>query len=370
MAHCFYVDYDGTKYGAVSRKFPIEYYEGEKDVKELQVYPLRFAKEADELLERSESVGRKFSQYVKEWHLTISGWTTVTDPIGIPLLKSTGFGYREQEQTDYLEGEAIVDFNQAFCAEPENRCSFVNVDERDEQDAHETAESLTEILVWSNTRRRTIVSRIADTVVGPRHYEAPEVEALVQEFPYLSKAARPVRVLEKDLALLPPRLFVYALRHGRFAAVNVKDMTVIPKEDTPFERLQLPDNHRRMIQAAVHSHLIKRRVEKKLELKDGRASTSQDLIQGKGKGLVILLHGEPGVGKTATAEAVALSTGRPLFPVSWSPTTDLKLIFRLAHLWDCTLLMDEVDVFLSARSVNNQFNTLVSGTCGSRLYKY
>jgi SpoVK/Ycf46/Vps4 family AAA+-type ATPase len=41
-----------------------------------------------------------------------------------------------------------------------------------------------------------------------------------------------------------------------------------------------------------------------------------DLVRGKGKGLIILLHGVPGVGKTSTAECVAESTNRPLYSLT------------------------------------------------------
>lgn len=43
---------------------------------------------------------------------------------------------------------------------------------------------------------------------------------------------------------------------------------------------------------------------------------SMDLVRGKGKGLIILLHGAPGVGKTSTAETVAAYTRRPLYPIT------------------------------------------------------
>jgi len=80
----------------------------------------------------------------------------------------------------------------------------------------------------------------------------------------------------------------------------------------------------------------------------GREVKSQDLIRGKGRGLVILLHGVPGVGKTATAEAVAQAYKEPLLPITSgdlrftaeSVETSLNEIFRLAYFWDCVLLLD------------------------------
>lgn len=45
-----------------------------------------------------------------------------------------------------------------------------------------------------------------------------------------------------------------------------------------------------------------------------RSSTS--LVRGKGKGVIILVHGVPGVGKSSTAECVAEYTERPLFSIT------------------------------------------------------
>ncbi|KAL1852882.1 hypothetical protein Daus18300_011964 [Diaporthe australafricana] len=80
--------------------------------------------------------------------------------------------------------------------------------------------------------------------------------------------------------------------------------------------------------------------------------SSVDLVQGKGKGLIILLHGEPGVGKTSTAECVAAHTQRPLFPITCGDIghlpedveANLEQNFQLAHKWGCVLLLDEAEV--------------------------
>ncbi|AEO57499.1 hypothetical protein MYCTH_2040766, partial [Thermothelomyces thermophilus ATCC 42464] len=80
-----------------------------------------------------------------------------------------------------------------------------------------------------------------------------------------------------------------------------------------------------------------------------------------GQGLVILLHGAPGVGKTSTAgmykECVAEQFNKPLFHITCGDLgvsasdveSALERSFALASRWDCILLLDEADVFLSAR---------------------
>lgn len=64
------------------------------------------------------------------------------------------------------------------------------------------------------------------------------------------------------------------------------------------------------------------------------------------------------MGKTATAEAMAEAHGKPLFHIACGDLglepdqveNNLRGIFRLAGLWDCILLLDEVDTFFSQRS--------------------
>ncbi|KAF2800360.1 P-loop containing nucleoside triphosphate hydrolase protein, partial [Melanomma pulvis-pyrius CBS 109.77] len=94
-----------------------------------------------------------------------------------------------------------------------------------------------------------------------------------------------------------------------------------------------------------------------------------DPVKGKGHGLILLLHGAPGVGKTSTAECVAADDGRPLFPITCGDlgTTAeevdarLELNFQLAQSWGSILLLDEADVFLAERLKSDvERNALVS----------
>ncbi|KAF7302528.1 AAA family [Mycena chlorophos] len=94
-----------------------------------------------------------------------------------------------------------------------------------------------------------------------------------------------------------------------------------------------------------------------------------DVVEGKGKGLIGLFSGSPGCGKTLTAEAVAEATHRPLYPISagelgTNPTDvdkQLTLVLQIAQTWDAVLLLDEAEVFLQQRAKGDLArNALVS----------
>lgn len=82
-----------------------------------------------------------------------------------------------------------------------------------------------------------------------------------------------------------------------------------------------------------------------------------------------LLNGNPGVGKTLTAEVIAEVTKRPLYMLSageLGTSVDdvekkLGMVLDVTRRWGCVLLIDEVDVFLQQRdTVSLERNALVS----------
>ncbi|TVY82365.1 ATPase family AAA domain-containing protein 3B [Lachnellula suecica] len=94
-----------------------------------------------------------------------------------------------------------------------------------------------------------------------------------------------------------------------------------------------------------------------------------DLIKGKGEGQVILLHGPPGTGKTLTAESVAEFTKRPLLAITAADLghqpamleKSLLTFFRDANEWGAIVLLDEADVYLERRSIQDLTrNSIVS----------
>ncbi|KAK3722755.1 hypothetical protein LTR37_002327 [Vermiconidia calcicola] len=123
-----------------------------------------------------------------------------------------------------------------------------------------------------------------------------------------------------------------------------------------FEQLVLPAAQKDLVKALVSTH-VKQRL------------SFDDIVKGKGKGLILVLHGPPGVGKTLTAETVAEYTKRPLYSVSSgdlgtnSSVLDERLsrILDMASTWKAVLLIDEADIFLERRSLHDlERNSLVS----------
>lgn len=136
-------------------------------------------------------------------------------------------------------------------------------------------------------------------------------------------------------------------------------LTQIDRQTDTWDDLQLPDGHKTIIQALINTHFSK----------DKAKDAQFDLVREKGKGVIVLLHGVPGVGKTATAECVAASQNKPLLPVTCGDLglkpkeveATLQTSFQLAQAWDCIMLLDEADIFLAQRTNKDiERNALVS----------
>lgn len=151
----------------------------------------------------------------------------------------------------------------------------------------------------------------------------------------------------------------YSLNDKRWLEFYVDGVKEIVWNTKAFDSLVLPESQRNLKQlvlafAKAHSKTT---------------NTFDDVIQGKGRGVIMLLSGPPGVGKTLTAESVAEVMRVPLYVLSaGSLGTDasdvedkLKDVFRMIPKWGAVLLLDEADVFMETRSTSDlQRNELVS----------
>ncbi|RAH64471.1 ATP-binding protein [Aspergillus aculeatinus CBS 121060] len=151
----------------------------------------------------------------------------------------------------------------------------------------------------------------------------------------------------------------YALQEKRWLAFFVDGVKDIVWDAHAFDSLVLPHEQRDL---------------KKLVLGFARAQARSrdafdDVIHGKGRGVIMLLSGPPGVGKTLTAESVAEVMQVPLYVLSAGDlgTTPerventLRDVLTMIPRWGAIILLDEADVFMEARdTLDLKRNELVS----------
>ncbi|KAI1772549.1 P-loop containing nucleoside triphosphate hydrolase protein [Hypoxylon cercidicola] len=140
----------------------------------------------------------------------------------------------------------------------------------------------------------------------------------------------------------------YCFKVKKWVTFHIDNVREIEWHDGAFDSLVLEGDYKRLIKAFVESHV---------ENKD----RFDDVIEGKGQGITMLLEGPPGVGKTLTAEAVSEKLRRPLYAMGAgelgadleSVEESLSMILEAAAKWDAVLLLDECDVLLAERSSDN-----------------
>ncbi|KAI1279404.1 hypothetical protein F5Y07DRAFT_358355 [Xylaria sp. FL0933] len=157
--------------------------------------------------------------------------------------------------------------------------------------------------------------------------------------------------------LLTAQAFVwgYNMWEKIWKKLAIDNCNEVDWDEKAFDNLVIDPDSKDVIQALVTNKI--------------KNSMSTDLVRGKGSGLILLLHGPPGTGKTLTAESVAEHARKPLYRVTCGDIGTkpeaveqyLKRVLILGKSWDCVVLLDEAEVFLQERSLEDiERNALVS----------
>jgi hypothetical protein len=159
-------------------------------------------------------------------------------------------------------------------------------------------------------------------------------------------------VEEANLIRLPVHPYVrcFDMRLGRYVEVHSEQMVPYRYKNNVFEKLVVPEDRKRLIDLLIAS-----------------AGHGVDVVEGKGTGVVVLLSGPPGVGKTMTAEVYSEKVMRPLYSVQCSQlglTPDdlektLGTVLERAERWGAILLLDEAEVYIRARGDDVNQNAIV-----------
>jgi SpoVK/Ycf46/Vps4 family AAA+-type ATPase len=186
--------------------------------------------------------------------------------------------------------------------------------------------------------------------------EEVSTQTTKDDAPQEEKEALPV-FTDEEYLIASPVVLGFAFTEKLWLEFTVSGVKDIVWNEGAYESLVLEENTKEIVKALVVSH------------KYHPTESIDDIIQGKGKGLVTLLHGPPGTGKTLMAEGIAELLKCPLYMVTagelgTDPRTlevELQKILDIAHAWGAVLLLDEADVFLETRKIQDiHRNALVS----------
>ncbi|UKZ74716.1 hypothetical protein TrVFT333_002386 [Trichoderma virens FT-333] len=403
---CVYVDFDGEQIGPVLQTFSFYRFEGEKNIRSLDIIPLRLAKNATKL---QETLIKRGSTFIE---------ACGTGRHGIPMHYS-GLTLDTKEEVD---SQVVLDFEEAFAVHDGNKRNTkrsgmtteqlileilaqemkddikkkgqdlivlhdsenwkpvikdidIQNDEVDDGNASDYSDSDSDRPRAKNLK--CIPECCANEIVYDDTYaehrrsnEFIQDQFREQGTGSLAISSRPLKesmedkdfIRDSERLIITYRVFGFIMRSRKWGGSARSDLSRAGKGENTFDLLVLPPGHRNMVESLVTQHYLD-----KASASD--ETDEMDIVRGKGKGLIILLHGAPGVGKTTTAECVATYFQKPLFQITCGDlgsTADvverrLETNFALASRWGCILLIDEADVFLEARQTENfDRNSLVA----------
>lgn len=318
---CVHIDSDGVDLGPVTTRIKLESFEGEKSILDLPVYPLRLRKVSvvnvaemadpstvsirNQLIER----GKRFIRMSAIEHAYYSG----------PL-----YGTR-----DKLEGQVVIDNSLVFHSDKSKVAPELSpwvqasgqIPPFDGSSPYCTATCCIGDLVWMDRSfdlRRN--SEYLEVAFPTDRIGAPSLAALKRQISAVQKSQKAGEIADDEYLIISDRVWGYILRDRKWAELDLRFVSEVNYDreepltapvpgdtnitNTAFDDLVLPAGHKKVILSLVAQQFLK------------DEHREADIIRGKGKGLIILLHGAPGVGKTSTAEGIAEAFRRPLLQIT------------------------------------------------------
>ncbi|MCJ1433007.1 hypothetical protein MMC27_002366 [Xylographa pallens] len=326
---CRYIDCDGSNFGYVSSSVDIDKFEGVKKLVDLDAFPSHLHPDVENLVDRLHARGKKLEQLNGFHHMSYSGFY---------IARSS----RQIRQRRVESSRIIIDPHTfKIYGTPGPGLGSI------ESDSHvDSADN--EILAGTHNviyKATTQAFREYQNALG--NHERRWKEELLGGSKILSP---------KQRLLCTPVVRGYCLAFKTWAEFYVENVCPIRWSQNAFRRLVLPHGYKEIIRAFVQEQL-------------SRDDEFDDIVHGKGLGFIMLLSGEPGVGKTLTAESVAEEMRQPLYMMSASELGEtateveesLEQVLELTNKWNTILLLDECDMFLEARSTADiRRNRLVS----------
>ncbi|PHH92424.1 hypothetical protein CDD83_7493 [Cordyceps sp. RAO-2017] len=379
-----YLEFDGKKFGYGTLAEEIPEFQGARKITSLPCYPLRYHKEQAHVRQNLVERGKKFVAlngvhykcysgiaYMKRKKGSIIKFNVQQSRVMVDpaIFRRINPNYTvsmvRPKDHDILSDEGASGDESNYCecdsldgSEPREKIEYVSkVFKNDKGDVfvakiprHETGGGDKERALQSLPKKADNEGDKSPTGSSMNGGEAAE-----------TPAETPAEALpdftEEDYLIASPVVFGFSFSEKQWLELSVSAVKDIAWNEKAWESLVLEPETKDLIKALVQSR------------KYHAAQTIDDVIQGKGKGLVTVLHGPPGTGKTLTAEGISELLKCPLYMASAGELgtdsryleAELQKILDICHAWGAILLLDEADVFLEKRNMQDiHRNALVS----------
>ncbi|TRM67024.1 P-loop containing nucleoside triphosphate hydrolase protein [Schizophyllum amplum] len=311
-----YTDYDGRKFGLTDTELHVFPFLGSAPINSLEAYPLAYHVREQHIRDQLIKRGRRFESLQGKQYLSYSG---------IAL----GEVVRCRRVRYSINGRVMVDCETFSRMETDRAISV-----------------------------KTFRSPAQSSGNSSDDEDSDDEEDSGYDSDFAEGKGGPVPLTEEQCLHATNLACGFAFAEKKWVEFYVDKLAPIEWSEDAFDHLVLPARQKGIVKALVESHM-----------KEASEGGFDDVIKGKGRGLISILHGPPGVGKTLTAESVAEFTKRPLYAVSSGELgtyasdleDNLSRILDVATVWKAVLLLDEADVFLEKRSLHDvDRNALVS----------
>ncbi|KAJ9613961.1 hypothetical protein H2200_002097 [Cladophialophora chaetospira] len=261
------VDFDGTKFGQHTTYLQNYEFAGTTPITSLQAFPLEFHPEKEQLIRRLVLRGKLFERFAGYHYKAYRGVALGYGRCGMIRHNIESRIIIDCEAHNRFLPNNAVYFNNLF--KPSKKTNGVGEDvDEDLYDDSSDFDDDSDFLATPDS----------DNDAKPKH--------------------RPLTA--EELLIAVPYVRGYAIKTKKWLWFYVDQVEEIQFAENAFASLVLPKEQKSLIRAFVESQV---------KYKDD----FDDIIAGKGKGMILLLAGPPGVGKTLTSESVAEDMRVPLY---------------------------------------------------------
>ncbi|KAI9151274.1 ATPase family AAA domain-containing protein [Paramyrothecium foliicola] len=315
---CHSVDWDGKKMGWANVRQMIQKYTGTVPFSELLCCPLEYSPDPSGTEKKLVARGRVFESLAGihyRYYDGIAAYHPKSDPRKLHL--------------EPVSCRIVIDSASWSRANPENSVDLRSLHRKYDPTGAEAP------------GQRSIGRRQAMHIFSGSYETNPEEEAdQPDEIPQAALS-------EEHLLLASPVVRGYSLISKKWMHFLVDDISDIKFDANAFDSLVLEQEKKKLILAFAQNQVKNK-------------TSFDDVITGKGRGIIIMLSGGPGIGKTLTAESVAEEMQTPLYIMSagdlgshsYEVEYNLNNILKMVASWNAVLLLDECDIFLEQRTPN------------------